>query len=136
LEGAALVSYVSRLEAAEGMKWKRWISAWLPVLLWCGLIFYLSGVPYLRITQAWYDIILRKIAHLGEYAILVRLIVRALTSTTLWAWKTVFAAALVLTILYASTDEYHQTFVAGRVGCVHDILIDTAGAWLGLGIIP
>ena len=39
-------------------------------------------------------------------------------------------------MLYACTDEFHQSFVPGRVAAVHDVLIDSAGAWLALGLSP
>jgi VanZ family protein len=70
------------------------------------------------------------------FGILARLIARVFTKNTFWTWKHVFALALALTILYACSDEYHQTFVAGRHGSPVDVLIDGAGAWLALGIIP
>lgn len=43
--------------------------------------------------------------------------------------------SLLITIIYAISDEYHQTFVSGRTGQVIDILIDTGGAIIGLFII-
>ena len=101
-----------------------------------GFLFYLSGIPYLRITLAWYDIILRKLAHLFVYAVLARLLARALTGSTCWSWKKIFLGSLALSILYACSDEYHQTFVPGRVGCLHDVLIDALAAWLALGLRP
>ena len=38
------------------------------------------------------------------------------------------AAAVGICVLYAITDEFHQTFVDGRIGTSRDVLIDTAGA--------
>jgi VanZ family protein len=38
----------------------------------------------------------------------------------------------VLAVLYAVSDEVHQTFVAGRHGSPRDVLIDAVGAALGL----
>jgi VanZ family protein len=35
----------------------------------------------------------------------------------------------MITIAYAISDEYHQSFVDGRVGSVRDVLIDTAGVF-------
>jgi len=109
---------------------------WAPVVVWCGLIFWLSGIPHLKITEAWWDVIARKAAHIGEYAILARLLARALAGTTFWSWKKIFAGSLVLSILYAGTDEYHQTFVPGREGCLRDVTVDGVGAWLALGLTP
>ena len=40
--------------------------------------------------------------------------------------------AIVLTALYASTDEFHQLFVPGRSGQVRDVLIDSCGAAIGV----
>lgn len=38
----------------------------------------------------------------------------------------------LLAVLYAATDEIHQTFVPGRSGRVTDVLIDAAGAAVGV----
>jgi VanZ family protein len=35
-------------------------------------------------------------------------------------------------MLYAASDEWHQTFIEGRVGCVTDVIIDTCGSILGV----
>lgn len=39
--------------------------------------------------------------------------------------------ALIISAAFASSDEFHQTFVNGRTGQVLDVLIDTAGAVVG-----
>lgn len=111
-------------------------SLWAPVLVWAALIFSFSSIPDLRITQAWYDIILRKMAHLFVFGALARLIARALTESTFWSWKKIFYASLALTFLYAITDEVHQSYVPGRHGALLDIGIDTLGACLALGVKP
>ena len=41
----------------------------------------------------------------------------------------------VIAIAFAATDEFHQTFVPGRYGCVLDVLIDAAGSIIGLIIV-
>jgi VanZ family protein len=115
---------------------KRFVSLWLPVLLWAVLIFYLSSIPYLRFVDAWWDFYLRKFGHVIVFGILARLIARALTGSTMWSWKKIFAWSLVFTILYAISDEYHQSFVPGRVPAVHDVMLDSLGAWLALGVKP
>ena len=123
-------------QAIEQAVMKRWASLWLPVVIWCGVIFTLSSIPNLRITREWWDYPLRKIAHMTEYGILARLWVRALAGSAAWSRKKIFAWSLVLSVLYACTDEYHQTFVAGREGVLHDVVIDSVGAWLALGLQP
>lgn len=113
-----------------------WVSCWLPVLLWCVLIFYLSSIPNLRFIESWWDHPIRKLGHMGVFGILARLLARAWTGTSTWSWRKIFVWALVFTFLYACSDEFHQTFVPGRLGCVSDVLIDTVGAWVSLGFLP
>ena len=116
---------------------KKGMMLWAPVGVWCGVIFALSSIPHLRFFEhALLDFLFRKTGHMVEYAVLARLLARALSGSTFWPWKKIFAASLVLAALYSSTDEYHQRFVAGRHGSFRDVLIDTAGAWMALGFKP
>jgi VanZ family protein len=98
-------------------------SLWIPVVAWAALIFGLSSIPHLGTGLGTWDTILRKCAHATEYAVLAALIFRALERT--WI-------ALALTVVYAASDEFHQTFVRGRHGSPYDALIDAAGAAIGL----
>ena len=116
---------------------KRFLWNWFPVLLWCGFIFYLSCVPHLRFMKGeMADFIVRKIGHMSVFGLLARLTARALTNTTHWPWKRIFAVSLIFTALYAASDEFHQSFTAGRVPAVHDIIIDGVGGWIALGLTP
>ncbi len=78
----------------------------------------------------------RKCAHLTEYAILAFLFWRARWRPSWRAprpWSRREAIyAILFVALYASTDEFHQLFVPTRQGSVHDVLIDTTGAALGM----
>jgi VanZ family protein len=113
------------------------VSLWLPVLFWAAFIFYLSSIPHLRfLTNDLWDFIVRKIGHLGVFGILARLLARAFAGSRYWSWKKIFAWSLILTILYACTDEYHQTYVPGRHASATDVSIDTLGAWAALGFTP
>lgn len=103
-------------------------SLWLPVVLWCSLIFYLSHQPHLRITQEWWDIIVRKVAHMVEYGVLALLLRRAIQGSTSWDEKRIWRWALIGAILYAASDEFHQHFIEGRVGSPVDVLVDALGA--------
>jgi VanZ family protein len=69
------------------------------------------------------DTLLKKGAHMLEYAVLVVLFWQALGSR--WA-----GLAWLLTVLYAVSDEFHQTFVPGRNGRYEDVIIDGTGALL------
>jgi VanZ family protein len=99
------------------------IRLWAPVLAWCGLIFALSSVPDLGTGLGTWDLALRKLAHVGEYAVLGALLLRAIGRT---------AVAAAVGVLYAASDELHQQFVPGRQAAVLDVAIDAAGVVAGL----
>lgn len=120
----------------EVRAWGRMLGLWGPVLLWAGVIYYWSSVPYLRITDTWWDWVLRKMAHMVEFGVLARLLARALSGSTPWGWKKIFVGSLAGAALYAVSDEVHQIFVPGRHFGVLDIGIDILGAWVALGIRP
>ena len=101
----------------------RAVSLWLPVVLWAAVIFAFSSIPSLGTGLGTWDLVLRKAAHMAEYAILAALLVRALGNELV-----AFGAA----VAYAVTDEIHQTFVAGRAGKPLDVLVDAVGAALGI----
>jgi len=48
-----------------------------------------------------------------------------------WLWAHA-RVTLLIVVLYAATDEFHQVFVPSRQGTVEDVLIDTCGAALAL----
>lgn len=77
--------------------------------------------------------VVRKAAHMTEYAILAILLYVWINRWLISRVRRVCLAA-VLAILYACSDEIHQLFVAGRSGRVSDVLIDSAGAVLGLAL--
>ena len=84
-------------------------------------------------------LLIRKAAHVTEYAILSMLLWRALRrdlGTPGWTWQRRPAfAAWCLATFYAATDEIHQVFVPSRTGQVQDVLIDSGGAALGLLLV-
>ena len=135
------------------------IRYWLPVVLWMALIFSASTDvfsaehtsrfigPFLRWfapdlsdeTVRQVQLGVRKTAHVLEYAILAALLWRALrrprpNDPRPWSWP-LAATAIALAIAYAVTDELHQGLVASRYGSAVDVLIDSAGAVLGVGLI-
>jgi VanZ family protein len=89
------------------------------------VIFAFSSIPSLNSGLGTWDYVLRKGAHMSEYAILAVLLVRA-TGSSMWAFA--------LAVAYAGSDEFHQTFVRGRHGSPIDIGIDAIGALIGLGV--
>lgn len=101
----------------------RALNLWLPVILWAALIFALSSIPSLDSGLGSWDLVLRKLAHAAEYALLAALLLRALTRPWL---------AFLVALAYAVGDEFHQHFVRGRVGAPRDVAVDAAGALIGL----
>jgi VanZ family protein len=94
------------------------------MLGWMSLIFIMSGRQSSQLPNlGLYDWFFKKGAHLTAYAILMLL--------ALWAVRD-WRLALAITIGYAISDEYHQTFVPTRQGTAGDVLIDSAGAILAL----
>ena len=100
-------------------------AAYVPPLALMGLIYLLSAQPDLNSGLGVIDMVGRKIVHMAEYGVLW------------WLWWRAFRfrrplLAAVITLAYAATDEYHQTFVHGRHGSPVDWAIDAAGvavAW-------
>lgn len=119
---------------------KKFLIFWLPVFLWMGIIFYLSSVPSLAVSEGLSDFILRKGAHGAEFTFLLILIYRALINTVRFSYhghslRYLFALSLPLAFLYAVSDEWHQTFVPTRNGNLADLTIDCLGILFGAGAI-
>ncbi|MEO8689853.1 MAG: VanZ family protein [Solirubrobacteraceae bacterium] len=96
-----------------------------PPLLLMGLIFFLSAQPDLNSGLGTWDTVLRKAAHMTEYGLLWFLWWRALGYGSP-------LPAVAITLLWAASDEYHQSFVEGRHGTLWDVAIDAVGVGLGL----
>lgn len=116
---------------------------WLPALAWMGLIFGFSSRadsanqsgwvthqlfrvmswPLEPRAFAWWDHVLRKIAHFSLYAILGLLVAAALGAVRR-RWVLAWAIATA----YAATDEFHQLFVPNRGPSVWDVALDSTGA--------
>ena len=72
--------------------------------------------------------LLRKLGHFSEYAVLGFLARRAfITSSRAWLRQHWFESALLLLVIYALLDEYHQSFVPSRSASIYDSMIDVAG---------
>jgi VanZ family protein len=111
---------------------KRIVSLWLPVLLWTGLIYYLSSIPGLAVGEGAIDFCTRKPAHIAEYAILFLLLFRAARGSCAFDERRVLLIASALTLLYAVTDEVHQLFVPLREGRMIDLVFDFLGLVVGI----
>jgi VanZ family protein len=131
--------------------------AWLFLAAaWAATIFELSAGPYSSAASArflstyrdWFCIsilprdlgllneLLRKSAHLAEFAVLAVLLYNLLKPEENPFWSPRAANwALLLSGCYSITDEFHQYFVPGRHACLSDCVIDTTGAVLGLFVL-
>lgn len=69
----------------------------------------------------------RKTAHFSEYAVLAGSVLFAFYNI-ISEPKKLYLVSLLVSHLYAASDEIHQHFVPGRVCAYKDVLIDTAGA--------
>src|SRR5437764_14803329 len=101
----------------------RLLTVWLPVVAWAAVIFTLSSIPSLSTGLGTWDTVLRKGAHLTEYAVLGALLYRALGREPL---------AVAVGLAYAATDELHQHFVHGRHASPVDVAIDAVGVAAGM----
>jgi VanZ family protein len=87
-----------------------------------GTIFYFSAQPGID-HHGWFVVLLRKLGHVTEYALL----------TAAWWWtlrmvtRRPLPSAIGISLAYACTDEFHQTLVHGRDGTPRDIVIDAIG---------
>ncbi|MBY0757329.1 VanZ family protein [Clostridium sardiniense] len=124
--------------------------SWIILIGWMIFIFYMSNQPAdvsngqsdfvlnlveslgFNISASYVDIaitIIRKGAHFTEYLILNLLYFNMLRFYI--SNKKALIYSIILSFIYASTDEFHQRFVEGRAGKFTDVLIDTSGAATG-----
>src|SRR5438067_11029547 len=141
----------SRQVRSAGSRFRRYG----PLIAWAILIFVGSGnilsaahtsillravrwlFPNVRDESlAVFHLLVRKAGHLTEYAILATLAARAFRGASHdllrrhWFW-----VSLLLAMVYALTDEWHQSFVPSRTASIYDSWIDSVGALIALTII-
>ena len=89
--------------------------------MWAIVIFALSSIEQVVASEVFvWDFFFKKFAHLAEFAVLFSLIYRA--SYTNWI------LSFFLAMIYAVSDELHQSFVPGRTASILDFGIDLSGA--------
>jgi len=110
---------------------KTWLWRWGPALVVMILIFTASGTPGNDLPQfgAW-DFFAKKGGHMIGYAMLGAAWLHGLANNKSIN-KGMIILAIILSALYASSDEFHQSFTPGRTPSVSDVGIDTIGATLG-----
>ena len=104
------------------------IELWMPVLIWAGVIFGFSSMSINKEADfSWLDFEVKKSAHVVEYADLYFLLFRAWSSKWEKTDKKILIWSMVVAVLYALSDEWHQTFVPGREGTFRDGGFDSFG---------
>ncbi len=130
---------------------KNFFKYWFPVILWLAFIFWMSTgtfssenssrviEPVLRflapeISSQAVELIhgmVRKAGHIIEYFVLSLLLFRAFRGPSDKPWKWTWASfAIIGTVLWALSDEYHQSFVPTRTDSFTDVGFDAAGGIL------
>jgi VanZ family protein len=106
------------------------VRRWSFVVLWMGVIFWFSAQPKAALDLG-QSTLVSKLAHVTEYAILGWLIqwARGGRNRQRVGWL-----SWLIAVLYAVTDEYHQSFTPGRTPAVTDVIIDSLGAAIGVGL--
>jgi VanZ family protein len=109
-----------------------WIKRWGPAILIMLLIFAASATPSDDLPSfGILDLLIYKGGHMLGYALLAMAFLHGFTGSKSTRRDHVLLAVL-LTLTYATSDELHQTLTAGRNPSPVDVLIDAAGAVLGL----
>lgn len=133
------------------------VASWSAVLIWMAVIFLFSAQPAYEsdslsqgvsrfvfhlaeqvvpsidpdVSMTTLNYLVRKVAHFTIYFILSLLTINALRASGIKGPKAV-VWTLVMCIIYAASDEIHQAFVPSRDARLKDVLIDSAGAAVGI----
>lgn len=106
----------------------RLLTHWLPLLFWSLLIFFFSSLTTTPgPEEVFWDFVLKKSAHIFEFAVLYLLAYRAFNRQSHNYWL----APIIFALFYAASDELHQRFVPGRNSRFADIGFDSLGILLG-----
>lgn len=105
------------------------ITAYIPPVLWALLIYAFSSQTSLPgFEQSAYDFILKKISHVSVYFVLYLLVFRSVNQTINQKHKRlVLLLPIFICLIYASSDEFHQSLVPGRYATIRDIGYDMLG---------
>lgn len=113
-------------------KIRLYLSLWAPPVVWASIIFLFSALSVTPTSDIyWKDFIVKKTAHVIEYGIFAVLLYRALRGSGV---EKINAAlfAILISVVYGVTDEFHQSFTPGREPRIRDVVFDTIGAIAGV----
>jgi VanZ family protein len=113
---------------------------WLLVLLWMGVIYAFSDQARSgELTEkifGVFNLLVRKSAHMAEYGILFGLTRWASMAGDRPSAMVPGFAAFCVSLLYAISDEWHQSFVPGRSAKPMDVVVDMAGVMIAAFMLP
>ena len=111
---------------------KRFLTLWLPVAAWMGVIFIGSSIGQVpQVGDEALDGLAHRAAHVLEFAVLGALLLRA-TSKGGPVSKREIIITLMVIALYGASDEFHQRFTPGRNSEGRAVLFDVAGGAIGV----
>ena len=105
----------------------------LPAIAWAALIFTASSIPSHSIPS----LVLKVsdlLIHFTVYAVFGSLLALAFAESTNRFSRKLILIVCCIGIFYGASDEFHQTFVQGRLATVSDFLADSAGIVFGLAL--
>jgi VanZ family protein len=130
----------------------RFLRYTLPAIVWSAVILWAAGGTFSSphtsgflqhfiralfghelsdMTAAIINVVIRKLAHVTEYALVGWLWFRAIRADAAERWTLRWSvSAVVISILVASSDELRQSFYPSRTASVFDVIVDTCGAVL------
>lgn len=109
------------------------VSRWLPPFLWMGIIFLFSSQQDVSPTDEFIvNFLFLKSVHVGIYAGLFFLLFRGFYAISGLSFRSQLMLAGGCALLFAISDEFHQTFVPTRGGKIRDVGIDLIGIFLAL----
>ncbi len=113
------------------------IGYWFPVIGWMLTIFILSSRERVAVSEEYIlNFTFFKSLHVIEYGILGFLIFRLINHVSKKSLpRQKYIEAFLFALIYANTDELHQTFVPTRQGAIRDVLIDCIGISITLYFI-
>lgn len=106
---------------------------WVPLYIYAGIIFSFSSIPkpLPEVDIPFFD----KALHICEYAVFGLLASRAFKNSPRRGFFENFKLmAILISILYGISDEFHQAFVAERQFSIFDMVADAIGGTLGVFI--
>ena len=117
------------LTALLSISFLRW---WGPLIAYSGLIFWLSSQPQLAFVGDAPDYLLHFLAYFGMGLLTVRAFARGLAVPVA---NRVACLSVALSVAYAASDEFHQSFVPGRVASYQDFVADGLGVLVALAAL-